>query len=83
MIFEAGDQLIKTVTPSVLQNFFDKSCTEVCLRQSQGRSLCGSVLKGVNSALAVKDPPEAVVAMLYKFVRELFQYLKAEKDVRF
>ena len=73
--------LIKAVTPSQLQAFLDKSCTAVYNQDKQGRQLHISVLKGLNSALMVKDPPASVVAMLYRMITKLYDLSATETNV--
>ena len=77
------DALMRSVTPAVFQNFLDKSCHPAIIDVSEGRSLCIAALKGLNSALAVTDPPESTVSMLYKMVTKVCDDLKQEINVCF
>ncbi|XP_052794014.1 focadhesin-like [Mya arenaria] len=72
----SADSYVKTVTPSVLKTFLEKSC----LPAVQESMLQLPALKGLNSALKVPDPPESVIAMLYQAVAKTFGVLKTETN---
>ncbi|KAL4227470.1 hypothetical protein ACF0H5_012914 [Mactra antiquata] len=70
---------VQCITPSVLHTFLDKCCTPVFTKQ--GRQFKIATLKGLNSALLVKDPPASTVSLLYETITTVFKSLEKESDV--
>lgn len=71
------------MTPTVLNNFLEKSVQPLFSKDVEGRQLMIAALRGLHSALAVPDPPGPVSVMLCQIVTQLFNTLKHVHEVSF
>ena len=81
MILRSTATLVRVITPAVLSIYLDKSCKSLFLSPETGIELYEAALSGLQSALGVPDPPEAVSSLLFTTVSDIFVALEGEKNV--
>ena len=81
MILRSTGTLIRVITPGVLSVYLTKSCKKQCLDRGSSGELSQAALTGLQSALALPDPPEAVSSLLYTTMSDIFVALELEKNV--
>ncbi|XP_067665779.1 focadhesin-like [Haliotis asinina] len=70
-LYQSLPYLIKSVGPAILQTFLERGCMEPFTESNIPMCIC--VLRGLNLALQVQDPPESVTRILYLATQVIYK----------
>ncbi|XP_071110148.1 focadhesin-like [Haliotis cracherodii] len=70
-LYQSLPYLIKSVGPAILQMFLERGCMDPFTDKDMPMCVC--VLRGLNLALQVQDPPESVTKILYSATQVIYK----------
>ena len=83
MLLKSTETLVRVITPAVLSIYLDKSCKAQCGLRGTSNTTLRALFSGLQDALALPDPPEAVTNLLKITLADIFVAMEKEKNVRF
>ena len=81
VILRSTGTLVRVITPAVLSVYLDRCCKAQCQSSEGPVRVSQTLFTGLQEAMALPDPPEAVTTLLRTTVADIFHTLEKEKNV--